>query len=288
MRTERAEKRTETLITKESWNEWQAEKSKQEKRLNAKKQYLMQCDKCWEEYNRWRNNYHPHDDYLEPLDYSYEDCLLKERQQMLDEEEKIEKEIQSMLEEVYGAIYDFKPECNCSEALMSNAATAVGRKKLFLDNHKSSSRNHYLSKCKANEKAAAKSMPIVASKHKRAPQATLAHDIANKKCGNVSKTAKYRYHSKLTISFPEIVGKHYGKLSIANLISTFNDWAVMARRDKKHELVLACENAIKELDNVGQYHGEITGLHRDDSTLHLTIGFREKLNMSEYIYKKAI
>lgn len=101
MRTKRAERRLADCIMREGIREWEAKIAEQEKRQEAEKQYLLQCDKCWEEYKRWRNNYH--DDYLEPLDDSHEDYLLKERQRMMDEKEKVEKEIQSMIAEVYGA-----------------------------------------------------------------------------------------------------------------------------------------------------------------------------------------
>lgn len=140
-----------------------------------------------------------------------------------------------------------------------------------------------------------KILPIVCAKSNRLPDKAFDEEVSaiNKKLASVYDSAKFRHHTTLAFVFPEIPKRTYGK-HVRHIVSTFRSWIAYAEEeclrisvddDKKKrlkDLANACKKAIKQLERVASYDGEVIGLHREEDTLYVTVGFRDKVSLSNF------
>lgn len=125
-----------------------------------------------------------------------------------------------------------------------------------------------------------KILPIVCAKSNRLSDKAFDEEVSamNKKLASVYDSAKFRHHSTLAFVFPEIPKRTYGR-HVQNIVSTFYGWMKYA---KSKDMILACEKAIQQLERVVNYDGEVIGLHREEDTLYVTVGFRDKVSLSNF------
>lgn len=100
----------------------------------------------------------------------------------------------------------------------------------------------------------------------------------NKKLSSTYDSAKFRHQTTLSLVFPEIPKRTYGR-HVQHIVSTFYGWMKYA---KTQALADACEKAIQQLEKVASYDGEVIGLHREKNTLYVTVGFRSKVSLSNF------
>ncbi len=125
-----------------------------------------------------------------------------------------------------------------------------------------------------------KTLPIVCAKSNRISSKAFDEEVSaiNKKLSNAYDSAKFRHRITLSFVFPEIPKRTYGR-HVKHIVSTFYGWMKYA---KSKDMVLACEKAIQQLEKVASYDGEVIGLHREENTLHVTVGFRDKVSLSNF------
>lgn len=138
-------------------------------------------------------------------------------------------------------------------------------------------------------------LPIVCAKSNRLSDKACGEEVSaiNKKLAGAYDSAKFRYHTTLAFVFPEIPKRTYGR-HVSHIISTFRSWITYAEKEcsrdsvddsKKKglkDLVNACKKAIKQLEQVASYDGEVIGLHREEDTLYVTVGFRDKISLFNF------
>lgn len=151
-------------------------------------------------------------------------------------------------------------------------------------------------------KKAPKSLAIVNAKLNRLPFSASCTDfeVATKKCHNADKTSVYSYQTSITLAFPEIpIGTSWGH-GKGKLIYIISGWKY--NKKASAEMKVACSDALRILETVFDYHGELVGLHcercdRDDDgkkinaadvdVLQIKIGFSDKVSLAEFIRKTA-
>lgn len=125
-----------------------------------------------------------------------------------------------------------------------------------------------------------KILPIVCAKSNRLSAKAFDDEVSaiNKKLSSAYGNAKFRHQTTLSLVFPEIPKRTYGR-HVHHIVSTFYSWMQYA---ETQALVDACKKAIEQLERAENYGGEVIALHREDDTLHVTVGFRDKVSLSNF------
>lgn len=180
-----------------------------------------------------------------------------------------------------GEIDSYTPECNCPLTKVNQTSDAEIQQIDF-----SLAQDHLAQKAKRmnrrradkkHAKKAVKSLAITNAKLNRLPTSAAADDfvVANKKCYNTSKEAKYSYITNIQIPSSTLLSMHL----VCNI-----DYLI-------HHLWVGSEkeymDALNRLETAKQYGGNVVGLHREENVLHLTIGFLSKTALSEFLWKTA-
>lgn len=137
-------------------------------------------------------------------------------------------------------------------------------------------------------KKAPKTLAVVNAKYNRIPLTAIsdAFDLVGKKVFNAEKNAAYSHRAPIIkLEFPEIPKESSFGQSINTLIHRLSIWK--NEDDSSTEMKIACENAIKYLNTVSSYDSQVVGLHREDNVLYLTVGFRDKISLLDFLQKTA-
>ena len=205
-----------------------------------------------------------------------------------------------------GIVNGYKPDCNCMKAAEAksrdNKSTNTGMVEDYWDvwneyifceesdfsesKDRSKTVRNRINKAKARKKAVAL-LPVVTSKANKAVGFEENH-IQNKRLNNVAKTAKRRYRMAISIPFPTVSkSNNYGNTH-EDLCTSFITWQNNAKKEKDYPMVLACKNAIANLETAILYGGELSSLHCEGSTLHLKVGFLDKNSMLNFKKKTSL
>lgn len=206
-----------------------------------------------------------------------------------------------------GVTNGYKPECNCARAARYKETEKSVPTEL-IDNidellpdtnqhdtyqydrkaRQMPRRMQHRIAAKKHAKKAPKTLAVVNAKYNRIPTtATLdAFDAAGKKIFNAEKNAAYIYRAPIIkLEFPKIPKESSFGKSIDTLINRLSTWK--NKDDSSTEMKIACENAIKYLNTVSSYDSKVVGLHREANVLYLTVGFREKISLLDFLQKTA-
>ncbi len=128
-----------------------------------------------------------------------------------------------------------------------------------------------------------KTLSIVCAKSNRLSDKVFDEEVSaiNKKLSSAYNSAKFRHQTTLSLVFPEIPERTYGR-HVSHIVSTFKSWIAYAKKKNLKDLADTCEEAIQQLEKVASYDGEVLGLHREENTLHVTVGFRDKVSLSNF------
>lgn len=202
-----------------------------------------------------------------------------------------------------GVTNGYKPECNCARAAKYKETEILVSMGLIDDiddllpdtkqhdtyqDDKKTRRMQRRIAAKKHARKAPKTLAVVNAKYNRIPQtANLdAFDVAGKKIFNAEKNAAYIYRAPIIkLEFPEIPKESSFGKSIDTLINRLSAWK--NKDDSSTEMKIACENAIKYLNTVSSYDSQMVGLHREDNVLYLTVGFRDKISLLDFLQKTA-
>ena len=192
----------------------------------------------------------------------------------------------------------YRPECNCKikeefEHEANELPSSFDCDSLYLEEAPSLEKDRYTSfRRRVNRAKSVRKrtqvLPIVQAKSDRLPANASDEQISflNHKLSNTYESAKFRHQIKLSLSFPEIPGNRYGRHNV-HLISTFRRWERNANFKGNSSLATACRNAVEVLELVSRYDGETIALHREETILHVTVGFRDKYSLSNFKEKLA-
>lgn len=199
-----------------------------------------------------------------------------------------------------GTVDGYMPECtNCCAkiaALTETNKNEMCADELFADDAnadisqpvvaKNVRRNQRRIAAKKFNRKAPQTLAIVTAKSNRT-QGVDEKEIARSKFTNVSKNATFAYKTSVSLEFPEISvsQRRFPYLKNHDLISQLKSWK--EADNASNEMKTACNTAINVLDKAEKCGGAIVGLHRSKNTLHLTIGFREKISLLDFRQKTA-
>ncbi len=203
----------------------------------------------------------------------------------------------------------YRPECNCKrkEEIIELEQEAKGlsvyddidisfpeEEDNFSIKDRSAANHRRRHKSKVAKKNL-KTLSIVCAKSNRLSDKAFDEEVSaiNKKLSSAYNSAKFRHQTTLSLVFPEIPKRTYGR-HVQHIISTFRSWIAYteeeclrasvddSRKKRLKDLANTCEKAIQQLEKVASYDGEVLGLHREENTLHVTVGFRDKVSLSNF------
>lgn len=199
-----------------------------------------------------------------------------------------------------GVTNGYKPECKCARAakyketeesvpteLIDELLPDTEQHDTYQDDKKTRRMQRRIA-AKKYAKKAPKTLAVVTAKYNRIPTTALldSFDAAGKKVFHAEKNVAYSYRAPIIrLEFPEIPKKSSFGQSIYTLINRLSVWK--NDDDSSTEMKIACENAIKYLNTVSSYDSQMVGLHREDNVLYLTVGFREKISLLDFLQKTA-
>lgn len=202
-----------------------------------------------------------------------------------------------------GVTNGYKPECNCARATKYKETEKSVPTELIDDidellpdtnqhdtyqDDKKTRRMQRRIAAKKYAKNAPKTLAVVNAKYNRIPSTALldSFDAAGKKIFNAEKNAAHIYRAPIIkLEFPEIPKETLFGNSIYSLLYRLSDWKT--KDDSTTEMKIACETAIDYLNTASRYDAQVVGLHREGNILHLTLGFREKISMLDFLQKTA-
>ena len=183
----------------------------------------------------------------------------------------------------------YEPECNCCLKKDAAIIASVENNKEAVDkllpdtkqcdttdqdNRKNLRRQRRIAAKKYARKAPER-LAIVNAKLDRLPESASSDDlnVAIKKCFNANKKAIHTYQTTISIEFAELPKNFSFGKNLWALICRISGWAESADIDT--------------LKTAASNDGQLVGLHREDTTLQVKIGFLDKSSMLDFIRKTA-
>lgn len=103
-------------------------------------------------------------------------------------------------------------------------------------------------------------------------------EIFLKKCKNAEKKAQRVYQIVIDFSFPECINK----IKCTSIKKLITDLCDLQWYTKSKEMADACEKAISTLEIARIRDGELVALYKEENVLIATIGFYDKVKMSDF------